>query len=196
MTGCVSIILAAGNSSRLGRPKQLLKVGNETLLRRTARLATETGCESNLVVLGAFYEQLQPELEGLDTNIIVNPDWHQGMGTSIACAANVLLRMTPMPQSVLFLVCDQPALNAKLLRTLLAESASSGKGIAAASYAGVTGVPVVLSAKYFAELSTLSGEQGARRILSRYPEDIAHVDFAEGSFDIDTEADAARLAVS
>ena len=193
MTSCASILLAAGSSSRLGRPKQLLKVGGETLLHRTARLAAESGCAPNLVVLGAFADQFQPELKALNSEIIIHPDWQQGMGTSIAAATNMLLRMKPVPQSVLILVCDQPALEAEILLALMAEAAGSGKGIVAARYAGVAGVPVVLSAKYFAELAALSGEQGARRILSHYPEDIAYVDFPEGSFDIDTEADVARL---
>ena len=104
-----------------------------------------------LSVLGAFADQFQPELKALNSEIIIHPDWQQGMGTSIAAATNMLLRMKPVPQSVLILVCDQPALEAEILLALMAEAAGSGQGYRRLQrYAGVAGVPVVLSAKYFA----------------------------------------------
>lgn len=193
MTSCVSILLAAGSSSRLGRPKQLLKIDGETLLHRSARVAAEAGCGENLVVLGAFAEQLAPELADLDSRVIINQDWRQGMGTSIATAMRTIQLMSPTPQAVLLLVCDQPALEAATLRRLIAENDVSKKGITASRYAGVAGVPMVFREKYFPALASLSGEQGARRLLSLHPTDFACVDFPKGSIDVDTEADAEKL---
>src|ERR1035438_3469407 len=111
---CASILLAAGSSSRLGKPKQLLHFDGETLLRRTARLAIEADCSPNIVVLGAFADELKPQLDGLDTKILVNENWAEGMGSSMALAVNWLLQQPTAPAAILILVCDQPNLPSAL----------------------------------------------------------------------------------
>ena len=194
MIHCASILLAAGDSSRLGRPKQLLKVGAETLLRRTARLACEAGCSHNLVVLGAFADLLRSELLELPVETIINHDWQQGMGSSLSLGMASLQRYKPEPKAVLLLVSDQPAITTELLQSLISETTTSGKSIAASRYAGALGVPAVFSSRLFPSLAALSGDQGARRLFSLHSHDMSVVDFPDGSFDIDTAADVERLA--
>jgi len=192
-TRCASILLAAGSSSRLGKPKQLLQVDGETLLRRTARLAIEAGCSPNVVVLGAFVEELKPQLNGLDVDVVTNVNWPQGMGSSLAVAMKWLLNRQTPPAAILVLVCDQPNLSADLMRALVARQFSDAKLAIASRYAEKIGVPAVFSPALFAELAALKGDKGARSILAQYARDVGTVDFPLGEFDIDTPADETLL---
>src|ERR1700758_5100725 len=93
-TGCATLVLAAGASTRLGQPKQLLKVDGESLLRRTVRIAAETGCGPIFVVLGFDSENMRKELCNQGPKIVINPDWHSGMGSSLRCGINALMEET------------------------------------------------------------------------------------------------------
>ena len=190
---CASILLAAGSSSRLGKPKQLLHVDGDSLLRRTVRIAIDSGCSPNLVVLGACAEILRPELQGLDTQVLLNEDWRQGMGGSLALAVSRLLEQTVRPTAVLVLVCDQPGLSAPLLRTLIERQATGGLVAVASRYSGRLGVPAVFSPALYPQLAALKGDQGARAILSQCGDQVAGVEFPAGGFDIDTPADEMLL---
>lgn len=193
MSACASIVLAAGASSRLGSPKQMLRLGGETLLQRTARLAAEAGCSPNLIVLGAHAKALQPEVAGDEFTVLENPGWQEGMGSSIRVAIEKVLKMPEVPAAVLLLVCDQPELSANLLRALLALHDGKPAAIAASRYGGILGVPAVFGARYFGELAKLSGERGARSVISRHPQHVMRLDFAGGEFDIDLPEDAVKL---
>ena len=128
MKDCASILLAAGDSSRLGTPKQLLSINGESLLRRTARLAMEAGCSPNLIVLGAHAEILKPEVDGGVFEILENPGWQEGMGSSIRVAMKSLFKRPTLPGAVLLLVCDQPNLSADLLAALLDQVQRTPRG--------------------------------------------------------------------
>lgn len=196
MTACASILLAAGASSRLGKPKQLLQIGGESLLRRTARFAVEAGCSPNIVVLGAFAEELRLELDSLAVEIVINADWRKGMGSSLGVAMYSLLQRSPVPAAVLLLVCDQPDVSADLLRTLVAQQAVDGNAIVASRYGGIAGVPAVFASGFFPELATVEGDQGARHILAQHAAEASYIDFPQGSFDVDTPADEWMLKQS
>ena len=187
---CASLLLAAGGSLRLGYPKQLIKVDGESLLRRTARLAVESGCLPNFVVLGAFAERLRPELQSLPVTIVENAAWEQGIATSIRRGMEELRKALELPERVLLLVCDQPRLNAAILQVLLE---MEGVAIAASRYQNSFGVPAVFSRRFFPELAALSGDAGARRIIAQNSAAAGFVDFPEGDFDIDTPTDVTRL---
>ena len=190
---CASILLAAGASTRLGSPKQLLRLNGESLLQRTARLAAEAGCSPNLIVLGAHSEILKPGIDGGNFTLLENPGWQEGMGSSIRVAMKRVLMAPKVPGSVLLLVCDQPDLTVDLLRALLDLHDARPEAIVASQYGGALGVPAVFGAHYFSELAMLSGESGARRVISRHVEHAQQVEFAGGDFDIDLPEDAARL---
>jgi molybdenum cofactor cytidylyltransferase len=190
---CVGVILAAGASSRLRQPKQLVEIDGETLLRRTARIAAESGCHPIVVVLGFAVDRMRGELEGLDAITVVNGGWRAGMGSSMRCGVEAALQMNPRPENILLLVCDQFRLTADFLRGLLHVHGCSEYPIAAARYNGGLGVPAVFSSIFFPSLLAVNEDRGARRILERNAEHVAPVDFPEGGLDLDTPEDLKRV---
>ncbi len=196
MTGCASILLAAGGSSRLGKMKQLLQIDGESLLRRTARFAAEAGCSPNIVVLGASVEALRPELDALDVEVVINADWPKGMGSSLGVAINSLMQRSLVPAAALLLVCDQPNVDAELMRAIIAQQVAAATAIVASRYAGVVGVPAVFASTFFPELAAIQGDRGARHILLQHSAQTSYVDFPRGNFDVDTPADELLLKQS
>lgn len=190
---CAAIVLAAGASTRLGRPKQLLKVDGESFLRRTVRLAAEAGCNPILVVLGFESPGMQQELCGLDTKIVINSDWQSGMGSSLRCGVDALMKENPLPGRVLLLLCDQAKLSAKILFDLMGTSAKAGSLITASSYAGRLGVPAIFHQQLYPDLLKVEGDQGARAVIQDYLNQTTAVDFPDGAIDIDTPQDLASL---
>jgi molybdenum cofactor cytidylyltransferase len=186
-------VLAAGASTRLGRPKQLVQVDGETLLRRTVRLVGEAGCSPVFVVLGHEAAILADELAGLTASIVVNEEWQMGMASSLKSGLRAVLAVNPAQPRVMVLVCDQPRLDPSVLRNLLATHGEKEAAITASCYRGALGVPAIFSRASFSELMELTGDHGARRILERHIEQVASVDFPGGEFDLDTPEDLAQL---
>ncbi len=184
---CAAIVLAAGPSSRLGQPKQLLTIGGESLLRRTSRLALEAGFSPVVVVLGSEAPKFEPELRNLNVRTVLNGTWQDGMASSLKCGLAAIKALKPVPANLLVLVCDQPKLNQTILQALLDKHQSSKAQITASSYANISGVPAIFSQTIFPELADLRGDQGARRIIARDPRRVETVDFPGGDNDIDTE---------
>jgi molybdenum cofactor cytidylyltransferase len=185
-----ALVLAAGSSSRLGRPKQLVLVDGEPLLRRTVRIAGEAGFSPVYVVLGAEQEGCRIALAGLDVAIIHNPRWTEGMGSSLRRG---IQELSAEIDAVLLLVCDQPRLTSAALLQLRELHERSGRPMTAAQYSGRVGVPAIFSRALFAELAQVAGDQGARAILAAHREEAACLDLPEGACDIDTAADLAAL---
>ena len=208
---CAAIILAAGASTRLGAPKQLLLLNGESLLRRTVRIALEAGCSPVLAVLGAHAEEMLPELEGLNATAVLNPEWRLGMSTSVQAGLAKLLSLDPSgsrsespfgsPSAIswakdaLLLVCDQPATTPALLKRLIEAHGQASLPITACRYSETLGVPAVFSSLVFPELLELTGDQGARRVIARSPARVAAVDFPGGASDIDTPEDVQMLGL-
>jgi molybdenum cofactor cytidylyltransferase len=190
---CAAIILAAGASSRLGQPKQLVKIGGETLLRRTTRFAIEAGCSPVIVVLSRDVTMLTSQVDGLAASIVVNGDWQTGMASSLKAGLQAVLLAHPDQAAVMILVCDQPRLNESVLRDLMEVRTVKGSKITASKYHDMLGVPAVFSRVVFSELMELTGEQGARSVMQRNPEQLSWVEFPDGIFDLDTPEDLARL---
>ena len=187
---CAALILAAGASKRLGHPKQLLRLNGETLLHRAARLATEAGCSPVVVVLGYEAEMLTPDLEGLNVQRVINQNWQQGMGSSLAGGIAAI----EDAQDALLMVCDQVRLTRADLTHLLDLHRRSAASLTVSSYAGRLGVPAVFSRSYFPSLAALSGDRGARDIIERNRSRAAIYDFPDGAEDVDNAADWQRLA--
>ncbi|WP_419804926.1 nucleotidyltransferase family protein [Terriglobus sp.] len=186
-----AVILAAGASTRLGQPKQLLQFGGETLVERMVRIAHEAGAQTVFAVLGANYQPIfrvlqpyQPELR-----VLLNQRWAEGMGTSIALAAAAAERHNV--DDLLVLTCDQVAVTPGHLRELVA--ASHREHVVASTYSSRRGVPALFPEFSFHALQHLSGDRGARDLLQH--DDVLQLPLPGGEIDIDTPGDLAQLSV-
>ncbi len=189
------IVLAAGESSRMGRPKQLLPYRGSNLLRHAADTALATGLGPVVIVLGAEAERCREALGQLDIRTVVNPDWAQGMGSSIATGVAELERLAPQLDGVLILLHDQPAIPAERLRALVAARGEEDL-VVAARYGDVVGVPAYFRREVFTELSGLNGQAGARKIIELHRDHVHRFDLPEARFDVDTPADYERVCGS
>ena len=188
-TGCAAIVLAAGASTRLGQPKQLLQINGESLLHRMIRLAEEAGCAPTFVVLGFEAARMQRETADLNVRVVINPEWQSGMGSSLRSGMEALMRESQLPQKVVLLLSDQPMLSSEILFSLVKKSAETGSLIVASSYTGRLGVPAVFHKTLYPNLQKVEGDKGAREVIQRYLDRTASIDFPEGAIDIDTVQD-------
>jgi len=171
-----AVVLAAGASTRFGSPKQLARLGGETLLERAVRTAREAGCLPVVVVLGASAARIRAECALGDAHVVVNDDWATGMGGSIACGVRVLHDV----DGCVVMTCDMPSVTSAHLRLLMASG-----GLTASAYARRRGVPAYFPAAMFDELLKLHGDAGARELLRR----ARSVELPGGELDIDTPED-------
>lgn len=183
------IILAAGQSSRMGQPKQLLKIGEKSLIRHIAAVALATECRPVVLVIGANKALVAPEIADLPLVFIDNPQWQTGMSTSLKMGMVGIYLTDKAIEAVLILVCDQPYLSPELLNQMITVYESSGKGIVVCRYDNQLGVPVLFGRKYFEQLISLKGDEGAKSIIKENLTDAEVVDFEAGKFDLDTPED-------
>ncbi len=179
------LILAAGNSSRLGHAKQLVPYRGKPLLQHVIDHAKESQLGEVYVVLGAWYQELKSEISAV--NILRNENWQQGMGSSVATGVAAL---SPHIKGVIILQCDQPYLSASYL-VEFAEYISDK--ILISDYGLASGPPSYFPAEYFDALIKLDGEKGAKAIIKEHMGKVTKVPFPEGSIDIDTEEDLKHL---
>jgi molybdenum cofactor cytidylyltransferase len=184
-----ALLLAAGGSSRLGKPKQLLEFEGETFVRRTVRAASEAGCQPVVVVTGRDHAQIAAALRDLPVELLPNESWEKGIGTSIRLG----IRQLSVSDAVVLLVCDQPHVTATHLRQLVSEQTRTKKPMAASAYANTIGVPALFTRDCFPQLLSLGDTEGAKKLLQVSPNDVATVAFAPGAIDIDSLADYAQL---
>ena len=186
MTGL--IILAAGQSARLGKPKQKLLYKGNSLLQQAVKTALASVCKPIVVVLGAFADDILPDIESYAVQIIRNQNWDEGMASSIR-AGIAQLQKTPGITRALIMLCDQPHVDAALLNNIVQTKQQSPKGIIACAYNNTVGVPALFDKRYFDKLLSLSGNQGAKKILAAYADDTQTIPFPLGAVDIDTLED-------
>ena len=184
------VVLAAGASTRLGQPKQLLRFGDKTLLAQICEVALAVENQQVIVVLGAHCEAIKPAIEQLPVQILTNEKWADGMGSSIACGISHLPKNA---DAVLLLLCDQPFVTAAFLEKLIEKWRSSNSRIVTSAYGGTFGPPAILDKKLFPELAALHGQHGAKKLMEKYGEHLELVDFPEGAVDIDSPDDLVRL---
>ncbi|MFD1258656.1 NTP transferase domain-containing protein [Mucilaginibacter terrae] len=191
MTGI--IILAAGSSSRMGQAKQQLIYKEQTLLQKAMRSTIGIANHKTIVVLGARHESILPDVDSKIADIVINPDWEQGIASSIKSGVRALQTLYPQVQNVLLMLCDQPFVTTYLLQKLIETSGSDEKAIVACAYLDTVGAPVLFGKFWFDELLTLQGQEGAKKLLFKYREQIIKIPFTEGSIDVDTPEDYQRL---
>ena len=180
------VILAAGSSSRLGTPKQLLVLDGLSLIKKAALLALEI-TDKVIVVSGAHAEKIQAELQSLPLIIKENKVFQDGIASSIRVGLNTLVEKYNDIEGVIFMVCDQPYLTADIINQLVSVANNSEKAVVACSYGNSLGIPALFKKKYFEELKELTGDMGAKKLIMTHMVDVEEIPFPEGSIDIDTE---------
>ena len=186
--GC--IVLAAGGSTRFGALKQLLEFKGRSLLNRIVRLACELTEDRVIVVHGPKPNKCQCDIAAYKVKNLINEDWQDGM------AGSLTLAMGAVPaeyDAVLILLCDQAMIERAQLDRLVEAWTLDPNKIIASSYANTTGVPVIIPRAYFGYFHLLSGDQGARQILTDLATNVISVEMPEAELDIDTQEDFARL---
>lgn len=184
-----TIILAAGNSSRMGQPKQLLRINDEALLVRTIKTVTAAGLLNTeiTVVLGSDYAQHRDVVSPLKVNIEHNINWADGMGSSLKYGLKKIMEQKPI--GVLILVCDQPLLTPQHLQKIIQLFQASPQSIIASHYNNTNGVPAIFPSPLFDQLLMIGDEQGAKKVLQENQHNLISVDFPDGAIDLDTPED-------
>ena len=214
-----AIILAAGESSRLGQPKQLIQFRGKTLVRRMVDAASEADCRPVLVVLGNSkrtshlhsqgspkgeareheidpVEAISSELKKTGATIVANPNWKRGVGTSIRAGVQHLIEIAPGVEATVLLACDQPFVDRAVIDALITLYHETRKPIVAASYAGTLGVPALFDRSRLPDLLGLDDSAGAKSIILSNRDQVAEFPFPEGEIDIDTAEDRERFCVT
>lgn len=186
------LLLAAGGSSRLGRPKQLVQYQGETLIRRSTKAIIDAGCSPVIVVIGGEIEGSTAELNDLPVQIVLNPEWRTGMSSSIASGIRRLIEIEPQIKGVLITLCDQPDVTAHFLACFINQYSEEQQDIIATDDGEVIGVPALFSARVFDQLLSLEGDKGARQLI-RNSDKVATIRADAVFSDVDTQEDLVRL---
>ncbi len=179
-----TIILAAGNSSRMGTTKQLLPIGNTTLLGVVVKNALLSKTHKTYCVLGSNSEKIIPSLQEYDVEIILNPEYKTGLSSSIVKGINHV--KTQNFDAVLIMLGDQPLVDTSFINNLIALYYKNPSCIAASNYAKGVGVPAIFPKEFFNELEKLKGDKGAKELLKAKKEQVYKAKFPVDLIDIDT----------
>lgn len=190
---CGIILLSAGSSTRLGKPKQLLHYHGEGLLHHMVNVAVTARAKPLVVVLGANADLLTAEIDEAKASIAINKNHKTGMASSIITGLKYLVENNPLTDGVIIMMCDQPFVTDGLLNDLIFTQQQTGKPIVASSYANTIGAPALFHKTIFNEFLLLQGDTGARKIIQQHLSDVATVPFEKGNIDIDTQEDYENL---
>lgn len=186
-----AVLLAAGGSSRMGVPKQLLMLGGATLVSQAVDAALASAARPVVVVLGASCELVAAAISGKPVVAAFNADWRSGMASSIRTGLEALLEAEPNLDALAVCPCDQPALSGDVIDALARLHRATGS-IAAARFCGRNAAPAVFGRGHFGSLRALSGDSGARTLLNSGIERVASLELPDFALDVDTPADMER----
>jgi len=184
------LILAAGSSSRLGEPKQLLDWYGNTLLQHAIKTALQIS-SSVTVVLGANEKIIRPTISNFPISIVLNKKWEEGMSSSISAGMESL--EGKKYKAVLIMLCDQPFVNVLLLENIISIFKKNKQPIVACEYNDKLGVPALFDFSFFKKLKDLKGQSGAKDLIRSNLEWVEKVVFEKGQIDVDTQEDWVRL---
>ncbi len=189
------IILAAGASTRMGKPKQLLPYQGRSLLRHITEVAIASRNQPVIVVLGANAEIIKPEICQLPVEIVENLQWASGMSSSIRTGIEVVNALGQNVEAVIITLCDQPFVSVQVINQLVEAYHRSDKAIVACEYADTLGVPALFNHTFFSQLMNLKQGEGAKQIINKYINQVTSVCFLQGLIDIDTPDDYEQLQI-
>ncbi len=189
------VILAAGASTRMGTPKQLLRYQERSLLRHTIEVAIASVCRPIVVVLGANAQLIKSDISQLSIQIVENLQWTEGMSSSIQVGIQELKTSYPEVKAVIVTLCDQPFISTEIINRLALAYHSTNQPIIACEYGETLGVPALFSDCLFSELMTLKNGEGAKKIIKKHSQEVFIISFPEGATDIDTPKEYAELLV-
>ncbi len=180
-----AILLAAGQSKRMGKPKQLMPLGNSTIVEQSIDNLLNSRVSEVIVVLGYEAEAVAEKVATRPVKIAINPAYHQGMSTSIVTGLNLV---SDKAGAVMLALADQPFVDSQTINSLMEAFVAHNRGIAIPVYRGRRGHPVIFAIRYKGELLKLKGDIGGREIIERHPDDVLEVAVnCEGiCIDIDT----------
>ena len=187
-----AIFLAAGESKRMGQPKLLLPFADSTILEQALDRLLKANVDEVIVVLGAEAEQTMEKIAHRPVKVAINPDYRQGMGTSIAKGVSLV---NEGARPIMLVLADQPLIDSEIIDHLVTAFFNHDRGIVVPVYQGRRGHPVIFSAIYKRELLKLKGDVGGRQIITEHPADILEVpiDAPSVTVDIDTIEDYRSL---
>lgn len=195
MSDHVAVVLAAGQSLRLGQPKQLLRREGETLVHRALWLAHATEPQRTLLVVGAHARQVIAAAgigAASQVQVIHNLQWREGLGSSVRAARDALAHDTPDVARCLLLVCDQPALTQAHLQALLQAAEVAASGCAGTVHDARLGIPAAVALTRLLQAQP-QGDAGLRDLLNGLaPEEVGRLQAPELALDLDTPADVAE----
>ena len=187
-----ALLLAAGESQRMGRLKQLLPLGGSTLIEVALENLLRSRLQEVIVVLGFGAEEIRPRVEAKGVRVAVNPRYKEGMASSLRVGLDAL---DPRAEGILVALADQPFIPPEVIDRLIEAFQGTSKGIVVPTFQGRRGHPVIFHRRYMEELRSLSGDQGGRELLHRNPKDLleVEVDCPGVITDIDTLEDYWRF---
>lgn len=188
----VAIVLAAGSSSRMGRPKQLLPVDGTPMVRRVAEAALASRVRQTIVVTGAAREQVEDALAGLPLHLVYNPDYLEGLSTSLRAG---LRAARPEMDAAIILLADQPFVDAAVIDALIDLYEAAHGRIVRPRYGGQPGNPVLWDRSLFDALMAQEGDQGGRQLLQEHASEIVWLDLPDPRLQLDVDTPEAYDAV-
>jgi molybdenum cofactor cytidylyltransferase len=187
-----AVILAAGASSRMGQPKQLLRFRGTSLLRRAIDTALAVPAEQVIVVLGHAADELMPEVKATGATVVLNDQWMEGVSTSLRGG---LSAVSSDARGVFIYPADMPLVTPEALRELARRQQVSGRPAAMTEAGGVRGVPVFITRSLFPALMIQEGDVGGAQYLRGHPESVEAVRFDDPDLirDVERPEDYTRL---
>jgi molybdenum cofactor cytidylyltransferase len=181
-----AVILSAGESSRMGRPKALLTIDGQTFIDRIVWVLKQTSVAKVIVVLGHNAEEMRRRTEHLPVEILINPDYKLGQLSSLQLAVRLLQKDADCDGMLVHLV-DHPYIDAKLVESMIERFQAGGNLIVVPRYGGKRGHPVIFSRKLFGELLAAPMDQGAKAVVKAHRDDTLEIDTGESGVTVDID---------
>ena len=181
-----AVILSAGESSRMGRPKALLPIDGETFIERIVGALRRTSVGRVIVVLGYNADEMKGQIVHLPVEILINPDYKLGQLSSLQVAVR-RLQNDPDCEGILLHLVDHPYIDAKLVETMIEKFRASGHLIVMPRYGGKGGHPVIFSHKLFSELLAAPLDQGAKAVVNAHRDEILVIESQDAGVTVDID---------